>query len=775
MAGEYGIGQAVPRYEDPRLLRGRGRYVSDMVFPNMLHGYVLRSPHAHAKIVSIDTRAAKQMPGVHAVYVGEDWASCGFGDLPNGGSAKKRDGSPMYAPPYPALCIDRVRRVGDYVAFVVADSVNQAMDAAEQIEVEYDPLPASTNTALADKDGTPAVWDENPDNTCYTHFEGDEAATKAAFDKADHIVRQTFDINRVSANSMETRGCIGTYDLYDESYTIYTTLQGVPIYRANLARHVLRVPEHKVRVIAGDVGGGFGMKSAIYNEVALCLLAARDLGRPVKWISTRSEALLSDGHGRDYVTVGELALDKDGKFLGLKVQTTSALGAYLMQGCESSAVKNLGTLAGVYTTPAIYLDVSGVYAHTNPIRAYRGNGRPENAYILERLIDIAADELDMDPIEIRRKNIIPPEAMPYQTALSFNYDSGEFEKGMDMCAELADYKGAEKRREEAKKRGKLFGIGISNSIERAASGNVEGATITFNRNGTVTIASSSLNQGQGHETMYNQIICDRLGLNPEDIRYVQGDSDRVPYGQGSGGSRSAALGGSAMHNAAMKIIEHGKKIASITMEAAVEDIEFEDGVFSVAGTDNSKTIQEIARLAHSPEALGQELETGLSETAVFTPVAQNYPNGTHIVEVEIDEDTGVVDVTKYSVVDDVGTVLNPLTLKGQIQGGIAQGIGQVLFEQIVYDEDGQLVTGSFMDYTMPRADDMVQIEIKSNPVPTDTNPLGIKGAGEAGTVGALPAVSNAVVDALSVYGIKHIDMPATPERVWRAIQEAKGA
>ncbi|HAA93812.1 MAG TPA: carbon monoxide dehydrogenase, partial [Rhodospirillaceae bacterium] len=654
------------------------------------------------------------------------------------------------------------------------DSVNQAMDAAELIEVDYEPLPASTSTAKASDPDTPPVWDENPDNVCYTHFEGDEAATKAAFDKADHVVRQTFNINRVSANSMETRGCIGTFDTYDDSYVIYTTLQGVPLYRAALAKRVLKVPEHKVRVIAGDVGGGFGMKSAIYNEVALCLMAAKDLGRPVKWISSRSEALLSDGHGRDYVTVGELALDNEGNFLGLKVQTTSAIGAYLMSGVESSAVKNLGTLAGVYTTPAIYLDVSGIFSHTNPIRAYRGNGRPENAYILERLIDIAADELDMDPVEIRRRNLIPPDAMPYQTPLTFNYDCGEFEKGMDMAIELSDYRGSAKRREDALLRGKLFGIGISNSIERAASGNVEGATITFNRNGTVTIASSSLNQGQGHETMYNQIICDRLGLEPGDIKYVQGDSDRIPYGQGSGGSRSAALGGSAMHNAALKIIEHGKLVASIAMEAAVEDIEFEDGVFSVAGTDNSKTIKEIAQLAHDPDAMGQELETGMSMTSIFTPVAQNYPNGTHVVEVEIDEDTGVIDITKYSVVDDVGTVLNPLTLKGQIQGGIAQGLGQVLFEEIVYDEDGQLITGSFMDYTMPRADDCVQIEIQSNPVPTETNPLGIKGAGEAGTVGALPAVANAIVDALSVYGIKHIDMPATPERVWRAIREAKG-
>ncbi|MDA0656783.1 MAG: xanthine dehydrogenase family protein molybdopterin-binding subunit [Proteobacteria bacterium] len=773
MAGEYGIGQSVPRYEDPRLLRGRGRYVSDMVMVNMAHGHVLRSPHAHAKILSIDTSAAKAVPGVLAVYTGEDWKNSGYGDLPNGGSAKKRDGSPMYTPPYPALVSDRVRRVGDYVAFVVAHSVNEAMDAAELIEVEYEPLPAGTSTAAAYEGSAPAVWDDNPDNICYNHQEGDKAAADAAFEKAEHIVRQTFTINRVSANSMETRGCIGTYDTYDDSFTIYTTLQGIPVYRATLAKRVLRVPEHKVRVIAGDVGGGFGMKSAIYNEVALVLWAAKALERPVKWISTRSEALLSDAHGRDYVTFGELALNKNGKFVGMRVQTTAAIGAYLMGGVETAAVKNLGTLAGVYTTPAIHLDVSGVFSNTNPVRAYRGNGRPENAYILERLIDIAADELDIDPVEIRRRNIIPPEAMPYQTPLTFNYDCGEFEKGMDMAVELAEYKGAEKRRAEAKARGKLFGIGISNSIERAASGLVEGGEVNFNRNGTVTIASSSLNQGQGHETMYNQIICDRLGLNPEDIRYVQGDSDRIPYGQGSGGSRSAALGGSAMHNAALKIIEKATKIAAHMMEASEGDIEFKDGVFTVAGTNITRTIQEVAITAHDPTKMPNELETGLTATAIFTPIAQNYPNGTHIVELEIDEETGVINLTKYSVVDDVGTVLNPLTLKGQIQGGIGQGIGQVLFENIEYDEDGQLVTGSFMDYCMPRADDMVQIEIESNPVPTETNPLGIKGAGEAGTVGALPAVANAIMDALSVFGIKHIDMPATPERVWRAIQEAK--
>ena len=771
--GEFAIGQAVSRLEDPRLLRGGGRYVDDMVFPGMAFGHVLRSPHAHARILSIDTAEAKAAPGVLAILTGEDWAASGYNDLPKGTGRRRRDGAPMFSPDCPALVRDRVRRVGDYVAFVVAETRDHAMDAAELIQVDYEALPAVTNTEAAAEPGAPSVWDESPDNVCYVHTDGDAEAVEAAFAKADHVARQKFVINRVSANSMEPRGCIGVYDASQDHYTIYTTLQGLNPYRPLLAK-VLNVSESHVRVVAGDIGGGFGMKSAVYNEVPLTLLAAKITGRPVKWISTRSEALLSDAHGRDQVMDGELALDKDGAILALRVRITASVGAYLQLGVENSAVKNLGTLAGVYTIPAIAVDVTTVYSNTNPIRAYRGNGRPEAAYVIERLIDIAADEMGLDPTALRRRNTIPPAAMPYKTALTFTYDCGEFEKNMDMALKMADYAGFEERRRDAKARGRLRGFGLSNSIERAGAEGVEGAEIIFERSGTLTITSGSVNQGQGHETMYKQLASAWLGIDTDAMRYVQGDTDKAPDGQGSFGSRSLTLGGSALHIAAGKIVAKGKALAAYHFGVDAETVAFEDGVFSVPGTNQTMSLQEVARAAFRPDGVPEGMEAGLSASGSYIARVENFPNGAHVCELEIEEETGLVEILTYNVVDDVGTVLNPLTLKGQIHGGIAQGLGQILMEDIRYDEAGQLLTGSFMDYCMPRADDMSFIEVKSNPVPTATNPLGVKGAGEAGNVGALPAVANALVDALSVYGIKHIEMPATPERLWRAIQTAKG-
>jgi carbon-monoxide dehydrogenase large subunit len=771
--GDYSIGQAVSRFEDPRLLRGGGRYVDDVVLPNMAYGFVLRSPHAHARIRSIDTAAAKAAPGVLAVLTGEDWKASGFvANLPRGGGLKRRDGSPMFVPPYPPLVTDHVKRVGDYVAFVVAETRNQAMDAAELIEVDYEALLSITATAGALAADAPKVWDDAPDNVCYVYNEGDKAATDAAFAKANRIVRQDFVINRVSANSMEPRGCVGSYDTASGEYTLYTTLQGLQPYRSSLAR-LVDVPESHLRVIAGDVGGGFGMKSAIYNEVPLTLLAAKLTGRPVKWTSSRSEALLSDAHARDNVTKAELALDRNGRFLAMRVKNTVNVGAYLQQGGESSGIKNLGTLAGVYTLPAIHVEVTTVYTNTNPMRAYRGNGRPEAAYIIERLIDIAADEMEIDPAELRRRNTIAPDAFPFKTALSFTYDCGEFEKNLDMALALARYDSFEQRRQEARARGRLRGIGISNTIERAASEGNEGVEIRFDRSGTVTIGSGSINQGQGHETMYKQLAAAFLGIDPADMRYIQGDTDKVPDGRGSFGSRSATIGGTAMHMAAGKIVDKARKIAAHMLKAHPEEVEFEDGIFSTPATNRTLTMKEVAQASMDPDNLPDGVEAGLTATATFTATVNNYPNGAHVCEVEIDEETGKAAIVGYSVVDDVGTVLNPLLLKGQIHGGIAQGAGQVLMEDICYDSSGQLVTGSFMDYCMPRADDLSTIEVKSNPVPTKTNPLGVKGAGEAGNVGALPAVANALVDALSVYGIRHIGMPATSERIWRAIRDAK--
>jgi carbon-monoxide dehydrogenase large subunit len=524
---------------------------------------------------------------------------------------------------------------------------------------------------------------------------------------------------------------------------------------------------------SGDIGGSFGMKSAVYNEVALVLWAAKVTGRPVKWISTRSEAFLSDGQARDNVTDAELALDKDGNFLGLRVNVIANVGAFLQVGGQSF-VGNLGTLAGVYKTPAVYADVTAVLTNTNPVRPYRGNGRPESAYVIERIIDVAADQLDIDPAELRRKNSIPPDAMPFKTGLTFTYDSGEFAKNMDEALHMADAHGFGKRRAESLSKGKLRGFGFSNTIERAAGPGYEGAEIRFDRSGSITLFSGSNNQGQGHETAFKQIVCDRLGVDPKEITYVSGDTDTVFFGEGTGGSRSAATGGSAVAAAADKIISKAKQIAAHVLKVGVDDLKFEDGIFSSQKTNQTITIGDVARTAANPAKLPKGLEPSLIETSVFSLEKENFPNGAHVCEVEIDQDTGVVEIVRYSVVDDVGIVLNPLLVYGQITGGVAQGIGQILMEDIHFDpESGQLVTGSFMDYAMPRADSISALAIHSNPVPTKTNPLGVKGCGEAGCVGAMPAVANAIVDALSVYGIHHIEMPATPERVWRAIKEAK--
>jgi aerobic carbon-monoxide dehydrogenase large subunit len=769
---KFGIGQPVPRFEDPRLVRGGGRYVDDMTLPGMAFGHVLRSPHAHARIRSIDAAKARAAPGVLAVLTGAEWQASGWGDLPVPGGMKRRDGTLMYRPRYPALVGDRVRWVGDYVAFVVAESYLQAVDAAELIEVDYEPLPAMVSTAGAVEAGAPLVWDDCPDNICFVHLEGDKRATDAAFANAAHVVRGHFVINRVTAVTMEPRGSIGDYNRTDDRYTIYTTLQRAHPFRAELAHNVLKVSESRVRVVAGDIGGSFGMKSAVYNEVALVLLASKTIGRPVKWVSTRSEAFLSDAQARDNVTDAELALAADGTFLALRVKTIANVGAYLQTGM-TAVVGNLGSLAGVYRTPAIHVDVTGVFSHTNPIRPYRGNGRPEAAFVIERMVDLAAEKLGIDRAELRRRNNIPPSAMPFKTGLTFTYDSGEFAENMEMALRLADVDGFPARREESKRRGRLRGLGISNTIERAAAPSFEGAEIRFDRGGTVTLFTGSINQGQGHETVFKQIVCDRLGIDPGDIQYLQGDTDQVFFGEGTGGSRSATLGGSAVHAAAAKVIEKACGIAAFALAVDVKAVKFSDGVFSAAATNETLTIKDIAKLAASPARLPPGMEPGLIATAVYRAEVENFPNGCHVCELEIDRETGEVAIVRYSVVDDVGTVLNPLLLHGQIAGGIAQGVGQILKEDIHFDPaSGQLVTGSFMDYAMPRAGDLSAMAIKSNPVPTKTNPLGVKGAGEAGTVGAMPAVTNALIDALAEFGVRHIDMPATPERIWRAMRSA---
>jgi carbon-monoxide dehydrogenase large subunit len=770
--GEFALGQPVPRFEDPRLLRGGGRYVDDFVLPRMVFGHVLRSPHAHAQVRSIDVRAAQQMPGVLAVLTGADWKASGWSDLPAAGGMKRPGGLPSYKPRFPALVEDRVRWVGDYVAFVVAETKNQAMDAAERIEVEYEPLPAIVSTVGAVAPDAPRVWDDCLGNICFVHEIGDKAAVEAAFARAERIVKRRLVINRVTAAAMEPRGAIGDYNPAEDRYTCYTVLQRTHAYRADLAQ-IIGVPEARIRVVAGDIGGSFGMKSAVYNEVALCLLASKQLGRPVKWTSTRSEAFLSDAQARDHVTEAELALDRDGHFLAFRTKTIAAVGAYA-QAASNVFVMNLGTLAGVYRTPAMHAEVTAVFSNTNPMRPYRGNGRPEFAYVIERMVDEAAAEIGIDPIELRRRNTIPPEAMPFKTGLIFTYDCGEFAKNLDLALELADTAGFERRRAESRARGKLRGLGLSNTIERAAAGGFEAAELRFDRGGTVTVIAGSITQGMGHETIYKQLVCDRLGLRPDQVHYVQGDTEKVAIGEGSGGSRTATVGGSAVYLATERIVDKAKTIAAHLLEAAEADIDFKEGVFAIPGTDRKVPLADIAAAAWEPQSLPNGMEPGLVASAAFAAKQQNFPNGVHICELEIDPETGEVEILDYSVVDDVGTVLNPLLLEGQIRGGIAQGAGQILMEDIVFDpRSGQLLTGSFMDYAMPRAGDLSLMHCETNPVPTKTNPLGVKGAGEAGAVGAMPAVGNALMDALKPLGIRDIPMPASPERLWRAIRAAQ--
>lgn len=766
--GEFAIGQGVSRFEDPRLVRGGGRYTDDIKLPGLVHGVVLRSPHAHAKIRSIDITTAKTAPGVLAVLTSADLKSAGYGDLPVPGGLKRRDGSPMYRPRYPILADDRVRWVGDSVAFVVAETVAQALDAAEMISVDYAELPAVTSTAEAPKPGAPRVWDDCPDNICFVELIGDKAAVDAAFARAAHVTRHRFVINRVTAATMEPRGAVGDYNATDGRYTIYTPIQRPHPTRADLAK-VLKVPESKVRIVTGDTGGSFGMKSPIFNETPLVLLASKLTGRPVKWISTRTEAFLSDAQARDNVTEAELALDQDGNFIAFRVKTLAAIGAYL-QHAMPAFVLNAGTLAGVYRTPAMHVDITAVFSNTNPMRPYRGNGRPEAAYVIERMVDLAAAELGMDPTELRRRNYVPPSAMPFKTGLTFTYDSGEFEKNMDLALDLSDRKGVKARKAEARKRGKLLGFGLSNTIERAGAPSTEGAEVRFDRSGSLILFSGSNSQGQGHETVFKQLVCDRLGLDPKEAQYIQGDTDQVFYGEGTGGSRSATLAGSAFHLATEKVVTKARAIAATMLKVEEAELKFDEGVFSTNKTNRTLSVKEIAAASFDTANLPSGIEPGLFATAVYRAPVNNYPNGCHICELEIDRETGKVEITRYSVVDDFGTVLNPLLLHGQVHGGIAQGAGQALMEDIHFDASGQLVTASFMDYAMPHANDLCDMEVESNPVPTKTNPLGVKGAGEAGCVGALPSVANALVDALSEFGVKHIEMPATPERIWRAMR-----
>jgi len=774
--GEFGIGQAVTRFEDPRLLRGEGRFVHDVSLPAQLYAVLVRSPHAHARILGIDTRAAAAAAGVAAVFTGEDYAQEGFGGPSPTLKRSRPDGSPMFWRAHPVLARERVRYVGDPVAIVFAATLAQAKDAAELVEVEYQALPAVTSVAEAAKPGAAAVWEECPDNVSNVFELGNRAAADAAFAAAARTVKRRYVITRVHAQYMETRGALASWEAAEDKYTLHTDVQYPHRMRALLAGSVFRIPEHKLHIIAGDIGGAFGAKGPQYPEHRLLLWAAKKLRRPVRWACERGEALLADEHARDNVSEIELALDDQGKFLALRVDTLAGLGAYVQSDRNLIATfQSVSAVVGVYAIPAAHVRITGVMTNTNSTAPYRGAGRPEASYLIERIIDDAARELGVDRVELRRRNLIPPTAMPWKTPLAFTYDCGEFAKGMEKALELADYADFPKRREESKRRGRLRGIGVINAIERASSPGLEYAEIRFHPSGSATLAMGSKNQGQGHETSFRQIVNERLGLDPSEVAYVDGDTEKVAFGVGTMGSRTMVIAGTALVIAADKIVAKGKRIAAHLMEAAEPDVEFEAGKFKVAGTDRSVTIKEVARAAYDPGKLPKGLEPGLVESGTFSPENHTFPNGCHVCEVEIDPDTGVVEVVRYAVVDDVGTVINPLTLKGQIHGGVVQGLSQVLFERIEYDtESGQLLTGSFTDYCMPRADDVCSMEVGSNPVPTQLNPLGVKGAGEAGTVGALPAAMNAIMDALAPLGVKELDMPATGDRVWRAIRQARG-
>jgi len=772
--GKFGIGQGIHREEDPRLLTGRGYYVNDVSMPNQTCMHVVRSPYAHADIKSIDISATKDAPGVVAVFVGEDVAADNLGVPGLPAKWLRPDGQPMKYRPQEPLATTRVRYVGDPVALVIAETLNQARDAADLIDIDYDMLPSITDTAQTVVPDAPRVWDDYPDNIAGLFRKGDADGTEEAIAGAAHVVKRRFVISRVFANYMEPRGTVAAYDPREDRYTLHADVQYPHRVRQLLAEKIFRIPEQNIRVVSRDVGGGFGTKGWQYMEHRLSLWAARKIGRPVKWSSERSEAIQGDEHGRDNVTDAELAFDADGRIVGLRVKTIANIGAYL------SAIRNLlsifanvGTLIGVYDVPKAHVTVTAVHSNTSPTAPYRGAGRPEATYVIERMLDEAAREMGMDPAELRARNMIASDAMPVTTALGLNYDCGAFTENQAEVLKMADYAGFPARREEARARGKLRGIGIANPIERAASPSPDFAEVRFSTDGTATVLMGTKSQGQGHETVYKQIVSERLGLDFDEIRVVDGDTDRVAFGIGTMGSRSTVIGGSALNNASGKIIEKARIIAAHQLEASEADMEFADGVFRVTGTDREITIRDVAKASFLPAKLPAGVEPGLYETATFAPDDDTYPNGSHVCEVEIDPDTGTVDIKGYWVVDDVGVMINPTIVKGQIHGGVAQGVGQILMEQIAYDpQSGQLLSGSFMDYAMPRADNFGPIEIASNEVPTARNPLGVKGAGEAGTVGSMPATMNAVMDALSQVGVKHIDMPASPSRIWQAIRDA---
>jgi len=782
------IGTPVRRREDYRFLTGQGTYTDDINRPGQLHAYILRSPHANARLSRIDTSGAASAPGVVAVFTGQDMAKENIGGLPCGWLINSKDGSPMKEPPHPVLAVDRVRHVGDPVAVVIAESYGQAKDAAEKIGVDYTVDPAVVDPVEALKSGAPQVWPEQaPGNVCYDWHLGDAAAVETAIGKAAKVVKLDLVNNRLVANAMEPRAAIGEYDRATGEHILYTTSQNPHVIRLLMGAYVLHIPETKLRVVAPDVGGGFGSKIFHYAEEAIVTWAAGKVRKPVKWTAERSESFMSDAHGRDHVTHVELALDKDAKFTALKVSTVANMGAYLSTFATSVPTYLYGTLlAGTYTTPAIYVETKAVFTNTVPVDAYRGAGRPEATFVVERIVDLAADELGIDPAELRRHNFIPANAFPYQTPVALQYDSGDYQSTLELALRAAGYSEFEARRQEAARRGRLRGIGLATYIEAcgiapsavvgslgARAGLFESAAVRVHPTGSVTVLTGSHAHGQGHETTFAQVVSDRLGIPIESIEIVHGDSAKIPYGMGTYGSRSLAVGGTAIIKAMDKVIAKGRKIAAHLLEASEADVEFKDGKFTVAGTDRSKTLGEVALTAYVPHNFPHdELEPGLDETAFYDPKNFTFPSGAHIAEIEIDPDTGRLEIVNFTASDDFGRIINPMIVAGQVHGGLAQGIGQAVLEGCVYDKQtGQLLTGSYNDYAMPRADDLPPFDLSTHVTLCTHNPLGVKGCGEAGAIGAPAAIANAVVDALKPLGVRHVEMPLTPERLWRTIRQ----
>jgi carbon-monoxide dehydrogenase large subunit len=765
----FGIGQPVARKEDPRFLTGRGCYVADIDLVRQAHAVFVYSPHAHARIRRIDKAAAEQVPGVYAVLTGEEWAADGLGTLDPELMPEDLGGPKGYRTKLPPLAQGRVRHVGQRVAIVIAAAEALARDAAELVSVDYEVLPATVTIEDAVRTGAPLLHDGAANNTSFTMLAGDRDAADAAFAKAHHVTTLSLRNNRVTAVTMEPRGCICDYDPGTRRWTLFTSTQGVHGIRHTLAHQILHVPESRIRVVARDVGGGFGMKGNIYPEEAVIVWAARRVGRPIKWIPSRSEAFLGDNDGRDQEVKAELALDAEGKFLALRWTGANNIGAYIQGVGALLIVASLQLASTVYDIPAVAVTGRLVFTNTAPTGPYRGAGRPEPVYFMERLVDRAARELRMDPAELRKKNLIPADAYPYATRTGWTYDSGNYAAALAKCQRLADWDGYAARRAENAAAGRYRGRGITYYVNNTGFFN-ERMELRFDPSGELTILAGTLSTGQGHETTYAQMVADWLGVSEDKINFKQADTDEIAIGRGTGASRSMMIGGSALRAAADEVIARGKRLAAHFMEAGAADIAFADGAFTIAGTDRSMPIEQVAQMSFIPFRLPSALGVGLQGAGAFNSDVPSFANGCHICEVEIDPETGVVELVRYTVVDDIGTVINPLLAKGQICGGVGQGAGQALLEDVVYDTRGQLLTGTLLEYGIPRAETLPLITIDFSPVPSPTNPLGVKGLGEDPAVASPPTVMNAILDALAPLGVIDVPMPATPERVWRALR-----